>query len=93
MLADLRSSLPVDIVLLNLHGSMIAEGYDDCEGDLLRHVRSICGGDTVIGRGSIIGGNVWVVESVGPETMVLESPPTLDFVRRRSAAKPANAQD
>ncbi|MCA9538861.1 MAG: serine acetyltransferase [Myxococcales bacterium] len=54
---------------------------------------TVLGGDTVIGRGSIIGGNVWVVESVGPETMVLESPPTLDFVRRRSAAKPANAQD
>lgn len=41
ILADLRAAGPVDIVMLALHGSMIAQGYDDCEGDLLRRVRAI----------------------------------------------------
>ncbi len=40
---------------------------------------TVLGGDTVIGEGSVIGGNVWITESVAPGTMVLESPPTLDF--------------
>ena len=35
ILADLRKALPVDAVLLNLHGAMIADGYLDAEGDLL----------------------------------------------------------
>ena len=33
--ADLRAALPVDIVLLGLHGAMVADGCDDCEGELL----------------------------------------------------------
>ncbi|MDR3248336.1 MAG: serine acetyltransferase, partial [Treponema sp.] len=31
---------------------------------------TILGGATVIGRGSTIGGNVWITESVPPDTMV-----------------------
>jgi microcystin degradation protein MlrC len=49
ILADLRAALPVDIVLLPLHGAMVAEGYDDCEGDLITRVRQIVGPDVVIG--------------------------------------------
>jgi microcystin degradation protein MlrC len=49
VLRELASSLPVDIVLLGLHGGMIAEGYEDCEGDLLARVRQIVGPDVVIG--------------------------------------------
>lgn len=49
ILADLRQAGPVDVVLLALHGAMIADGYDDCEGDLLSHCRAITGPDTVIG--------------------------------------------
>lgn len=49
LLADLRRALPVDMVLLGLHGAMVADGYDDCEGDLLERVRAIVGPDTVIG--------------------------------------------
>lgn len=49
ILDDLRRALPVDLVLLNLHGAMIAHGYDDCEGDLLRRVRDLVGPHTVIG--------------------------------------------
>jgi microcystin degradation protein MlrC len=49
VLADLQAALPVDIVLLPLHGAMVAEGYDDCEGDLISRVRAIVGPQTVIG--------------------------------------------
>ena len=49
LLADLVAALPVDIVLLGLHGAMVAEGYDDCEGDLLGRVRQLAGADVVIG--------------------------------------------
>jgi microcystin degradation protein MlrC len=37
------------MVLLGLHGAMVADGYDDCEGDLLDRVRAIVGPDVVVG--------------------------------------------
>ena len=43
ILADLQRALPVDAVLLNLHGAMIAEGDLDAEGDLLARVRALVG--------------------------------------------------
>jgi microcystin degradation protein MlrC len=49
LLADLRAALPVDMVVLGLHGAMVADGYDDCEGDLLQRVRAIVGPGVVIG--------------------------------------------
>ena len=49
LLDDLRAAMPVDIVLLGLHGAMVADGCDDCEGELLRQVRAIVGAQTVVG--------------------------------------------
>ena len=49
ILADLRAAMPVDAVQLLLHGAMAAEGIDDCEGDLLAHVRAITGPGVAIG--------------------------------------------
>lgn len=49
MLENLRSALPVDVVLLYLHGAMAAEGYDDCEGDMLMRVREVCGSRAIVG--------------------------------------------
>ena len=49
LLADLRAALPVDMVVLGLHGAMVADGYDDCEGDLLARVRGIVGKKVVVG--------------------------------------------
>ena len=43
ILNDLRAAMPVDAVVLFMHGAMIADGYDDCEGDLLAAVRQIVG--------------------------------------------------
>jgi microcystin degradation protein MlrC len=49
ILRDLEAALPVDVVLLSLHGAMIADGYDDCEGDLIAQCRAIAGPDAVVG--------------------------------------------
>lgn len=49
LLDDLKKALPVDIVVLGLHGAMVADGYDDCEGDLMARVRELVGPDAVIG--------------------------------------------
>ena len=49
ILTDLKAALPVDIVMINLHGAMVADGYDDCEGDLLSRIREIIGPDVVLG--------------------------------------------
>lgn len=49
LLADLRAAMPVDAVQLMLHGAMVADGYDDCEGDVLARVRAIVGPDIPVG--------------------------------------------
>ena len=49
ILHDLTAALPVDMVLLGLHGAMVADGYPDCEGDLIGRVRAIVGPGVAIG--------------------------------------------
>lgn len=49
ILDQLRAALPVDAVVLGLHGAMVAQGYDDCEGDLAHRVRQIAGRNAMIG--------------------------------------------
>ena len=49
ILHQLQACVPVDIALFGLHGAMVADGYDDCEGDLLTRARAIVGPDVVIG--------------------------------------------
>lgn len=48
ILDQLTAALPVDGVVLGLHGAMVAQGYDDCEGDLLTRVRQIVGPDVLV---------------------------------------------
>ena len=49
ILAQLKAAMPVDFVALGLHGAMVADGYEDCEGDLLRRVRRIVGPNVKVG--------------------------------------------
>lgn len=49
ILDQLRAALPVDIALFGLHGAMVADGYEDCEGDLLARAREIVGPKAVVG--------------------------------------------
>lgn len=43
LLDRLRKSLPVDGVLLSLHGAFAAEGVDDADGEVLSRVRQLVG--------------------------------------------------
>jgi serine O-acetyltransferase len=73
----------------------------DEEGRLVRHTKrhptieddvvvyagaTILGGDTVIGRGSVVGGNVWLTHSVPPGTRVLQESPALRIITPEEAA-------
>ena len=49
LLGDVRKALPLDGVLLTLHGAMVADGYGDCESDLVARVRELVGGGATIG--------------------------------------------
>jgi microcystin degradation protein MlrC len=49
LLDAVQTVAPLDMVLLYLHGAMVAEGEEDCEGDLIRAVREIVGDRCVIG--------------------------------------------
>jgi len=49
LLEDLRAAMPVHAVILPLHGAMVAERCDDCEGELIEHVRRIVGPQVPIG--------------------------------------------
>ena len=49
ILGQLKAALPVDGCLFNLHGAMVAHGYDDCEGDFLECVRALVGPKAIIG--------------------------------------------
>ncbi|MBA2452141.1 MAG: M81 family metallopeptidase [Chloroflexia bacterium] len=46
MLAGMRKALPVDGVILTLHGAMVAEGYPDAEAEITRRVRELVGPNT-----------------------------------------------
>jgi len=49
ILEGLKQARDVDIVILGLHGAMVADGYDDCEGDILEACRRIVGPNKIIG--------------------------------------------
>jgi len=49
LLAELQDAMPVDIVLLGLHGAMVAQECDDCEGELIELVRQVVGKQALIG--------------------------------------------
>lgn len=49
VLDQLKEALPVDAVVLGLHGAMVAQNCQDCEGELLSKVREIVGPDVIIG--------------------------------------------
>lgn len=51
ILDQLRAALPVDAVVLGLHGAMVADGYEDTEGDILARVRNIVGPDILVCAG------------------------------------------
>jgi len=49
IVSQVRAEGPFDVILLLLHGAMVATGCDDCEADLITRLRATCGPDTTIG--------------------------------------------
>lgn len=49
ILGQLEAAMPVDGVLMGFHGALVAEGYEDAEGDMLERIRQIVGETSVIG--------------------------------------------
>ncbi|APG05847.1 hypothetical protein BJI69_19335 [Luteibacter rhizovicinus DSM 16549] len=49
IVAQATAEGPFDVILLLLHGAMVATGCDDCEADLVIRLRAACGPDTSIG--------------------------------------------
>ncbi len=49
ILKEIKNAGKLDIVLLGLHGAMIAKNCVDCEGDLVKNIRKIVGPNVVIG--------------------------------------------
>lgn len=47
ILTDVARERP-DIVMLSMHGAMVADGYDDCEGDLMVGIRATLGQSAII---------------------------------------------
>jgi len=48
LLERLRATMPVDGVLLDLHGAMVTEQYDDAEGAIISSVRDLVGSEVPI---------------------------------------------
>jgi serine O-acetyltransferase len=61
-----------------------AKRHPTLENDVIVYSgATILGGETVIGARSVIGGNVWLTESIPPDTKVYIKKPDLIFVNTR----------
>lgn len=49
LLRGIREALPLTFICLILHGAMVADDCDDCEGDILFRVRELVGNEALIG--------------------------------------------
>ncbi len=62
------------------------------EDDVILYANAtILGGETVIGARSIIGGNVWLTESVAPDTKVILKQPELVYIGKQSGKEEQHA--
>ncbi|WP_299329537.1 M81 family metallopeptidase [Parasphingopyxis sp.] len=80
MLDAVAAAMPLDAVALFLHGAQVAEGTDDCEGDLLAAIRDVVGPSVPIGVSFDLHGNVsdTMIESADIALACLEYP-HIDF--------------
>jgi len=58
IIESLKRSLPVDAVLLFLHGAQVADGVEDCAGDILKAVRELVGPRMPVGVVFDLHGNI-----------------------------------
>ena len=56
------------------------------DGVIIYSGATILGGETVIGARSIIGGNVWIIESMPPDTKIFLKKPPMIYKRKSKAS-------
>jgi microcystin degradation protein MlrC len=49
LLSQIHHAGDIDSVLLALHGAQVADGYPDCESDIVQAVRALVGNDVIVG--------------------------------------------
>lgn len=83
ILACVEKARPLDAVLLYLHGAMTADGYDDCDGDLLARCRTIAGPNVIIGAELDLHGNLTAAMVAAASAIVAyKEYPHTDMVER-----------
>ena len=83
ILAQLTAALPVDGVALTMHGAMIAEGYEDCEGDFLARAREIVGPEAVIGVELDLHGHLTDIMTTAADILItFKEYPHTDYMQR-----------
>jgi len=83
---DVRIYQGVTLGALSLRHSEALRGrkrHPTIEDDVTIYAGATILGDTVIGRGSVIGGNVWLTQSIPPGSRVVVEPPRHDVSTRR----------
>ena len=63
------------------------------DGVVLYAGATVLGGETTIGQRAVVGGNVWLTDSVAPNTTVLESRTSPDFRARNESIAPSGISD
>ena len=71
LLEPLRRRLPVDAVLLSLHGAMVADGASDVEGEILRSVREAVGPRVPVVATLDLHANVTTLMAASADALVL----------------------
>ncbi|MBU7442325.1 M81 family metallopeptidase [Paraburkholderia fungorum] len=82
IVGDLKSAGPVDMLLLMLHGAMVAQGYDDCEGDILTRLREIADNAVI---GVVIDPHCHLTETMVEKSdlmIIAKEYPHIDFADR-----------
>lgn len=81
---DLTENLPVDGVILVLHGAMLVDHLDDAEGELLRRVRALVGPETPVAVTFDLHGNIG--QAVAQQANIVSSYRTTPHVDQYEAA-------
>lgn len=82
-LADAQQKSAVDGVILCLHGAMVAQGYEDPEGDIITRVRAMVGDSVIIAVGLDPHSHLTQKRVAGSDIMVaFKEFPHTDFSER-----------
>ena len=83
MLSRLQQAMPVDGVLLSLHGAFAAQGVDDADGDILSSVRALVGPQCPVMSVHDLHGNISRTMADAADALIVERTyPHTDMAQR-----------